>query len=75
MENENPRIARAKSHEADQQSLRLLEDRSDSVRQLRDARKLTVPPSITAEWARGREEARKEAARNARRACKKEAAR
>ncbi|WP_236246627.1 hypothetical protein [Streptomyces sp. CC210A] len=75
MENENLGIARAQSHESDQQSLSSLEDKSDSVRQLRDARKLPVPPSITADWARGREEAHKEAARDARRACKKEAAR
>ncbi|MFE4380438.1 hypothetical protein [Streptomyces cyaneofuscatus] len=76
MENKNPGLARAQSYESEQQSLRSPQDRSDLVRHLRDTKKRTVPLSITAERACGREEeARKAAARKARRACKKEAGR
>ncbi|WP_282698339.1 hypothetical protein [Streptomyces sp. CC208A] len=53
-----------------------MENKNPGLKRLWDTRKLAVPPSIIADWARGREEeARKAAARNARRECKKEAAR
>ncbi|MGW3403520.1 hypothetical protein [Streptomyces zhihengii] len=53
-----------------------MENKNPGLKRLRDTRKLTVPLAITADWARDREEeARMAAARNARRECKKEAAR